>query len=514
MAARPKRETFSPVDATWLRMDTPTNLMMITGVMMFDEPLDIKRVRAVIEQRLLRHERFRQRVHMPTLPLGMPEWETDPYFDLGAHIHRSALPQPGDLKTLQEMVGDLMSTPLDRYKPLWQVHVIENFGQGGAIICRLHHCIADGLALMQVLLSLTDSERDAPAALPGEETEHREGWLSTLLKPAASVMSRTVHGAEVLLHEGFETLLNPAHAKELARLGTDGVAALAKLLLTLPDRKTLFRGKCGITKRAVWTDPIPLSEVKSLGSALGSTVNDVLLAAVSGALHRYMEAQGAPADGVDIRAMVPVSLRRPSEMGTLGNRFGLVILSLPVGSRDPLERLVVLKKRMDDIKSTPEAAVAFGILNTIGLTPHDIEKVIVDIFASKVTGVMTNVPGPKESRYLAGSRLSGLMFWVPAAANLGLGISILSYAGAVIVGVATDAGLVPDPEAIVKGFHSELAEMQALVHAAAAAPTAALPASASADGRCHAQTRSGERCRNRALPGRAVCRVHDKLTQG
>ncbi len=534
MATRIRRETFAPVDAAWLRMDRPTNLMMITGVMMFAEPIDLVRLKEVVSHRLLRHERFRQRVRQPVLPLGLPTWETDPHFDLNAHIHRIALPQPGDMTALQELVGDMMSCALDPNKPLWHLYVVDNFRGGGAIICRLHHCLADGLALMDVLLSLTDRTPDAPAALPGAEEKH-VGWLEELLQGVAATTRTAAKGAELLLHEGFTTLLNPSHALELAQRGADYATALGKLLLTLPDRRTILRGQCGVVKRAVWSDPIPLADVKAIGHRLDSTVNDVLLAAVSGALRRYLEGRGQPTRGLDIRAMVPVNLRQPAEMGKLGNRFGLVILSLPVGIRDPLHRLAAVKKRMDDIKRSPEAVVAFGILNAIGLTPVDIEKIIVDIFASKVTAVMTNVPGPKETLYLAGSRLTGLMFWVPTASNLGLGISIISYAGEVIIGFMTDAGLVPDPETIVEGFHAELDEMRELLVApekpeepeqparsdetqaeeVEAAIAESEPPSAEASdvegrtsGRCRALTRAGRPCKNRALPGEAFCRTH------
>ena len=233
------------------------------------------------------------------------------------------------------------------------------------------------------------------------------------------------------------------------------------------------------------------------------TVNDVLLAAVSGALRRYLEERGQPTERLNIRAMVPVSLRRPEDVDGLGNYFGLVLLSLPVGLREPQKRLAVLKKRMDAIKNTPEAAVAFGILGVMGMTPIQVEKIILGIFAVKASVVMTNVPGPREPLYLAGSRIGSLMFWVPAPGGIGMGISILSYAGNVMVGVATDAGLVPDPEAIVEGFQAELVEMRSLLvssaHVGEAAP---------ATGRCQALTQAGQPCKNRALPGETACRVH------
>jgi WS/DGAT/MGAT family acyltransferase len=225
-----------------------------------------------------------------------------------------------------------------------------------------------------------------------------------------------------------------------------------------------------VSKRAAWSEPFPLDEVKAIGKRLGGTVNDVLLAGVSGALRRYMEEVGQPTDGVEINAMVPVSIRQPHEMGQLGNRFGLVILTLPVGTRDPIERLVILKKRMDDIKQSPEALVAFAILNTMGLTPVEVEKLIIDFFSTKTTAVMTNVPGPKEPLYMAGARMTNLMFWVPAAGNLGMGISIMSYAGTVMVGIMTDVCVVGEPIRIAEYFNEELRHMKGWLTPEAQAP--------------------------------------------
>lgn len=477
MSPRLKRVPFSPVDAAWLRMDRPTNTMMITVVMMFDQPLDFARVKETINTRMLLHERFRQRVREAPLKMTLPHWEEDPHFDLNAHVHRVALPAPGGMVALQELVSDLMSTPLDYNRPLWQYHIVENFGEGGAVIGRLHHCIGDGLALVQVLLGMTDPgpESEEPKKRPAREL------LAGSVKQAKSGASGVWKLAGNVLSEGWETLTHPAHALELARQGqalagawakqgTDVVAAAGKLLLTPPDRPTLFRGDCGVSKRAAWSEPFPLDEVKAIGKRLGGTVNDVLLAAVSGALRRYLEDVGQPTEGVEINAMVPVSIRQPHEMGQLGNRFGLVILTLPVSTHDPLERIVLLKKRMDEIKHSPEALVAYAVLNTMGLTPVDVERFIIDFFAAKTTAVMTNVPGPREPLYMAGCRLNNLMFWVPAASNLGMGISIMSYAGTVMVGIMTDVCLVSDPLTIAENFNVELRAMRGWIATEGQAP--------------------------------------------
>jgi diacylglycerol O-acyltransferase len=379
---------------------------------------------------------------------------------LDEHFSRIDLPAPGDRAALQKLAGELMSTPLDFSRPLWHYHFVEHYGSGSAIIARLHHCIADGLALVQVLLSMTDTEPDAAWVEPVKAAKKRSSLLASMLKPAVKAVSGTLNITGTLLDQGLETLAHPSRVFDGALLGASGALALSKLLLIDPDPQTVLKGKCGVSKRTVWSEPIKLELVKAVGKVMGNTVNDVLVAAAVGALGRYMERRGGAVEGVNIRAMVPVNLRPPDDLEKLGNRFGLVLLSLPVGIKDPLRRLQVLKRRMDAIKESPEAVVAFGILNAIGMTPVRIERILTNFFGAKTTLVMTNVPGPREVLYLAGKPLRGIMFWVPQPAQLGMGISILSYAGDVVVGVATDAGLVPDPETIIEDFDAVFEQMK------------------------------------------------------
>jgi WS/DGAT/MGAT family acyltransferase len=452
---RKQSAQLAPVDHAWLRMEDPTNLMMVTGIMIFDQPLDFERLRATFEQRLLRFDRFRQRV---VISGDEARWEDDPNFTLSAHLRRIALPAPHDQQALQELVSDFMSTPIDFSKSPWQYHLIENYNGGCVLMGRLHHCIADGIALIRVLLSMTDDAPDAPEA-EAPPADERPGQPAG---PAAAAR-KTVRAAERLMADGIEVLLDPAKIGEAARLGAGGAAALSRLLLLSPDPPTAFKGPLGVAKRAAWSQPLPLDQIKAIGRAVGATVNDVLLAAVTGALRRYLQGRGQPVDGIDIRAAVPVNLRPLDEPLTLGNRFGLVFLALPVGADDPLDRLFDLKERMEAIKGSPEALITFGILTTMGMAPAQVQSLGVSIFGSKATAVMTNVPGPRETIYMAGAPVQNIMFWVPQSGRLGLGVSILSYAGQVTLGVATDVGLVPDPDQIIAGFHDEFELLRRLV---------------------------------------------------
>ena len=507
-------ELFSSVDAAWLHIDRPTNMAVIVGVMMFDTPISLPRLQKLIEERLLIYDRFRQRVKEPTLGLGLPRWEFDPHFDWSYHLKLAHLPGAGDDAELQKLAGEMMSQPLDPQRPLWQIHYVDNYGAGCALVARLHHCLADGLALVQVLFSLTDSRPDAAdvrrpphAAAPAS---------SNIFRPVERLFDSTATTMRLLARESLLTLAHPSRVTQALGVGALGFMATSKLLLLSPDHATSLKGKCNVEKRATWSRPIPLNDIKQVGQAMQGTVNDVLLATVTGALRRYLEQRGeAVGVQVNIRAMVPVSIRAAADFDKLGNQFGLVILSLPLGVRDPIERIKILKRRMDEIKDTPEAFVAFSILGLMGVSPLLIERVITDIFANKTSAVMTNVPGPGEPIYLAGQKLKSLMFWVPRAGNIGLGVSILSYAGDVYVGIASDAGLIPDPDRVIDCFRHELAEMLGRTQPDQPSRSTVEPVPPTAEPaqiveQCQAITHSGQRCKNRALPQSAYCRVHAK----
>jgi WS/DGAT/MGAT family acyltransferase len=235
-----------------------------------------------------------------------------------------------------------------------------------------------------------------------------------------------------------------------------------------PDSHTIFKGPATRVKRAAWTRRFDLDDIKAVAHAEGAKVNDVLLAAAAGALRRYMAERGQSADGLVVRAAVPFNVRPLERAFELGNRFALVFLPLPVSEPTTAGRLAALKARMDEIKGSPEPAVVFGILQTIGLAPKWAHRMVVKMFSEKCSAVMTNVPGPPQPLHLLGRRLDGIMFWVPQAGDIGLGLSILSFDGGVFVGVAADGGRVPDPNALTAAFEAEFDALAATVQSAAA----------------------------------------------
>jgi diacylglycerol O-acyltransferase len=447
-----KRVPMASIDAAWLGMEDPTNLMMVTGVMALDGKVDLKRLRLTLDRRLKPFGRFHQRVVRPRTRGNLPHWEDDATFDIDNHVSHVALPAPGGDDMLRNMVSELMSVPLDFTKPLWHMHVIDNYRGGSVVLTRVHHSIADGIALVRVMLSLTDEtplgQMPAPPTIGAAPASRLPlNWL-----PSAVI--RGVARAQQLV-------ANPDKALDLARVGAHGAYRLGRLVVLPSDPATVFKGKLGRRKRAAWSEPIPLDDFKAIGKAFGATVNDVLVAVATGALRRYMENRGQPTSGIAIRASVPVNLRPADQTHKLGNAFGLVFLTLPIGIVDPAQRVRAIKQEMDELKGSPEALVAFGLLNLMGLAPVEAEQLGLRFFGSKATAVLTNVPGPRQPLYMAGRKINKVMFWVPQSGHLGLGISILSYDGGVMLGIATDAGLVPDPERIVDNFAVEFEEMRA-----------------------------------------------------
>lgn len=454
-------ERISGIDTAWLRMERPTNLMMITGVMIFAERLAYERLREVVESRFLKYRRFTQRAVQKTAGAF---WETDPYFDLNRHVLRTALPGRANKAELQHLASDLMSTPLDFSKPMWQFHLVEDYQGGSAVILRIHHSYADGIALIHVLLALTDPASEiAPTTETETETEQIEdtaGIFRRFFNPVDKAVQTTLKLGRGLLGGGADMVKHPTHALDYARSGVRLTAEIARLALMSDDSRTRFKGDLGVSKRVAWAEPLPLDEVKTVGKALGGSVNDVLLAAVAGALRDYLVERGDPVPAeLQVRAVIPVNLRSPEKATQLGNFFGLVFLTLPVGISNPLERVREVRRRMNELKESFQPILALGLLGAAGMGPNQVQQLLLEMLSKKASAVMTNVPGPPEPIYLGGARLAEMMFWVPQSGQIGMGVSILSYNNRVHFGLVADQKLVADPEAIIGRFAGEFEKL-------------------------------------------------------
>jgi WS/DGAT/MGAT family acyltransferase len=449
-----RKTPMSRVDHAWLRMERPTNLMMITGVMMFETPVNIVKLKKVLSERFLAYPRFRQKVVETSTGTF---WQNDADFDLDYHVRLSALPGKADKAALERFVSQMASTPLDKSKPLWQFHLVEKYDGGSALITRIHHCYADGIALVQVMLSMTDSE-----ARPSKREPLSKTWLKEdgkAVKERMGMIDRYMKLGESLLGKSMDFYRDPTLANVVAKEGSEIARELAVALSLSDDPDTVLRGKLGVSKRVAWAPTLPLEDVKAISRVFDATVNDVLMASMAGALRSYMVERGERIDGVTIRATVPVNLRPLEHAKKLGNHFGLVFLDLPIGEIHPVQRLLRVVESMKQLKQSRQAVVVYGLLAALGMAPPMLQNLAFEIFSRKATTVATNVPGPQMPLYLAGEKIKEQMFWVPQTGSIGMGVSILSYNGNVHFGLIADAKLIPDPDAVIQRFIPEFEKL-------------------------------------------------------
>ena len=462
-------ERMSRVDTAWLRMDNDVNLMMIVGVWLLDAPITADALRERIQTRLLAFPRFGQKV---VHDFTGASWITDEEFDIDEHVVVEKLVRKRgqtEREALQERAGDLATTPLDPTRPLWQFHLIERYEGGSAVIARIHHCIGDGIALISVMMAITDGGAVPPLREHAHhDDEDADGvardWLAdAVIKPFtdAAVQALGIYGDGVA--RAMDALSRPgrlgAAPLDAARHGAQVVRDLAALALLENDSPTLLKGRPIGTKVVAWSEPLPLDEVKAVCKAFGCSVNDVLLSCAAGAFGDYLRDKGDDPDGKEIRAMVPVNLRPLDQAWRLGNQFGLAPLVLPIGIRHPVERLYAVRARMSEMKGSYQPLLAFGVLAIAGLLSKPVQDALLDLFAKKATAVMTNVPGPAQPLKFCGATLRQSMFWVPASGNIGIGVSILSYAGGVQFGLIADERLCPRPQEVIDRFAPEFEQL-------------------------------------------------------
>lgn len=427
-----QREPLSRVDAAWLHMDRPENTADIVALLELDGLLSPSRLERLLRTRLLAlHPRFRQRV---VERAGHPGWERDPRFTLRRHLSRRTLPA-AERSKLAGLLDEIVTEELPAGRPPWKVVLVAS-GARTLVIVKLHHCIADGFALVSLLLGLSDEA--AGRRTRAGDPSPAPGLLASLARalPEGAILGRAPL----------------ASARSLWRMvsldATDG-----------PLRPRPLSG----VRRVAWSGSWPLREVRTAARAAGATVNDVLLAALAGALRRRLHALHPLVEARDVRALIPVNLRPRLPIagapGALGNRFGLVFADLPVAAEDPATRLALAHARLSASRRSPDALVTLAVLGALGLAPARLERLGTTFFSRKATLVVTNVPGPRRRLHLAGRRVDRMHFWVPHPATLGIGVSLLSYGGQLTVGVRADAAVLPDPAALVEAFEAELASL-------------------------------------------------------
>jgi diacylglycerol O-acyltransferase len=423
-------ELMRRVDAAWLHMDRPRNTADIVALLGFARQVPYARIRALIEERLLSNLRFRQRIREGRLG---PAWEVDPGFKLDRHLEQVP---GGRTEALPEVLGEVATAPLDPAHPPWRIEIVGGRGdEGTALVVKLHHCMGDGHALVGLLCGLADevpAEAPAPRAFRGLAFA-REGW---------GALARAA--------------LDPRAAVRLARDAGAFAASLARMVLRRRDQETILSRPHTGVRRVAWTDGIPLDVLRQAARRAGATVNELVLAALAGALRNVLAGAGEDVDALEPRALVPVNTRSGPAGPALGNAFGLVFLELPVRLPTAPARLAAIRERFAALRRSPDALVTLSLLGAFGLMPSPIEQLGLSFFARRASLVVTNVAGPREPLHLAGERLDRLMFWVPHPATLNVGVSVLSYAGEVRLGVRADTAALPDPGLLAHAFEVEL----------------------------------------------------------
>ena len=447
----PIPEPMTPVDRAWLEMDTPTNPMVVASILEFEDVADADALARVLVEKTLLERRFRQRV---TGVDGACCWVEDDAVHLGYHVQRRRLdPAAGD-KALRAAIAAEFAHPLDPALPLWRIALFERGAGRVTMLFRAHHAIADGVAMMHLMLALADG---APVhfSAPAARHERHHGPLGGLIDRIESVNA----ALENLTGLVVDDLRHPGKFRaQLAELRRT-LAAVGRVVTLPDDNPRRLRARLTGKRAVAWTANLSLAEVRRLAHAQGVTLNDVFLTALSGAFRRFLVQQdGDVREQQNLRVAVPVNLRADGDR-SLGNSFGLVLVDLPVGFEGWHARLDVIADRTASLKRSAEARAVLAALAAVGRMPAAIEKAVIALLGGKSAAVVSNLPGPRTTLRVGGARLANCVFWPPQAAGIGIGVSLLSYAGRVTVGISADTGLVADPQPILDAFRAELADM-------------------------------------------------------
>lgn len=416
-------------DFAWRRMDTDKNLMVINSILLFEGPVDMDKLISTIEHRLPNYPRFTQKV---VTRMGRPHWVEDEAFNIAAHIKLERLEHQVGRHELQDHLTRMAHVALDENRPLWHITVLDKVGQGHAIVFRLHHCITDGLGLVHVLNHLTDDNDQHGRAPSMKDHPHQ---AEPAYKSDLSFICKAVSWLKIAAHVTWLGLLPP-------------------------DARTRLKARLAGEKKLVWLPPLQLEAVRAMAKRMGVTINDVWVAAVAGALRQYLAEQGERLDGRALRAAVTFNLREKADAFRLGNEFGLVAVALPTNLDDPVERLQQVNRRMVAIKRSHQPQATMAFLSLAGSLPRLLQRFALDLFTLKGSVVLTNIEGPQKHRYLAGSKMTELICWVPQAGLIGTGFSFLSYAGQIQLGLFVDTKMVERPERLMALTYEAFANLE------------------------------------------------------
>ena len=446
-------------DAGFLYLERPHALLHIGCVAVVGGQLTPERVARRVEARLPRMPRYAQRAVPAPLGLGHPAWEDDPELDVRAHIARWTLPSPGGDHELRELVAALLAQPLARDRPLWEMHVIDGLDGGrSALFQKVHHCMVDGMAGAQALDDLLDTEaRHRDVALPQRAVEPTPDTTTRIGRALFDTARKQVGIASSWLG----ALRGPSEARDAVRRLRD--AAFSAVQLAARDVPSMpWNAPIGSRRRLAFAR-LPMSGVRRIRAARGGTVNDVVLCALAGGLHRYLRQSGVATRGLELTALVPVSLRDASEARAMGNRISAMLVPLAIDPHEEVPRLAATRALTERLKTSSAWTGIDALLGALdGMPPALVAAVGQSLSLGTLANVVcTNVPGPRETRWLCGKQVEALYPIVPIVDGIGLGLAVFSYDGFLHVGLNADAGLVPDLEKLEQGILEAFGELLA-----------------------------------------------------
>jgi diacylglycerol O-acyltransferase / wax synthase len=453
-------DRLTALDTSFLHLEDAASHMHVASVMLFEgSPPPYDELLDAIDRRLHLVPRYRQRLAFVPLGQGRPKWVDDPHLNLRYHVRATALPAPGDEDQLKELAGRVFAQQLDRDKPLWEVWLVDGLeGDRFALLSKTHHALVDGISGVDIISVLFDtSPEPAAPADPGDR------WLPRPLPTQAqllgeALLERTTIPAEVA-RSVRAVFRGPRRILEGARDAAVGIGAMAWAGLN-PVPTSPYNRSIGPHRRFTWVRA-DLRDIKAIKNELGGTVNDVVLSTVAGALGKHLRRRGQNTDGLELKAMIPVSVRADVERGALGNRVAAMMAPVPVWCQDPGARLDIVREELKGLKSSGQAVGAQVLTELTGFAPPTVMGQAARLVSRQrmFNLVVTNVPGPQFPLYLAGRRMLDPFPMVPLAKNQALGIALLSYAGKINFGLVGDWDLMWDLDAFADGLRESLEEL-------------------------------------------------------
>ena len=455
--ANPDRLT--GLDASFLALEKSGTHMHVGSVLVFaGEAPPYDDFVATIEERLHLVPRYRQRLAFPPLAQARPVWVDDPHFNAGYHVRHTALPGPAGEDELRRLAGRVFSQQLDRAKPLWEIWLVQRVGDDGfALVCKTHHALVDGISGVDIMTVLFDLEPDPPGRAPAPPWHPRPAPSGASL--LADALAERAGAPLDAARAAAGALSGPGEASARAARTLGGLASMALAGLGGAPPSPL-NPRIGPHRRFAWVEA-DLDRFKAIKSALGGTVNDVVLSVVTGALRAHLLRRGRDPEGVELKAMVPISVRAETERGALGNRVSAMYAPLPVGIADPLGRFRAVHEAIGDLKASGQAVGAEALTRLAGFAVPTVLNQAARLQSRQrfFNLTVTNVPGPQFPLYMLGRRLRAFYPKVPLVTNTALGIAIMSYDGRVFFGLLGDYDSMPDLDDVAADLQTAISEL-------------------------------------------------------